>query len=160
MRIASILATASLAFVVTSVAACSSSGNAGTSSPFDGTWSCAETDVLTYTTPPGSAAQTLTGKASLLVTEATNGDITLTPTTDAGTTCALNSTASGSTATLVANQTCKSGALSFDYTQGTTTVSGSSLTSQLSFTFTGSVSDDGGAVSVGGTGITSYTCTK
>ena len=160
MRIVSIFAATAFAFVLSSLAACSSSGNAGSSSPFDGDWTCAETDVLTYTTPPGSAPQTLTGKATLLLTETTNGNITATPTTDAGTTCSLTYTTSGSTATLAANQGCTAGGLSFAYTQGTTTVNGASMTSSLEFSFTGSVTADGGAIPVGGTGTTQYSCTK
>ncbi len=163
MRIVSIIATTTFAFsfALTALAGCSSSGNTGSSSPFDGQWSCTETDTLDYTSPSGSAPQTLTGTAGLLLTEGTNGDITATSSTDAGATCPLKYTTSGSTATLIANQTCVAGGLSFAYTQGTTTVNGNAMTTSLGFSFKGSVSGgDAGAVSVVGTGTTQYTCTK
>ena len=152
MRIASCFAVAALAF--TSVAGCTSSGNAAAQSPFDGDWSCTQTDALTYSSPPGSAPESSTNPASLVVTEEVNGAFTATSSTEAGASCPLHYTASGSNATLIASQSCVSGALTFAYTEGTLAVSGSSMNATLQFTFTGSVND----VTVAGTGTTTFTC--
>ena len=74
--------------------------------------------------------------------------------TEAGASCPLHYTASGSNATLIAGQSCVSGALTFAYTEGTLAVSGSAMNATLQFTFTGSVND----VTVAGTGTTTFAC--
>jgi hypothetical protein len=157
-----ILALALASFVsLASVTGCSSGSTTTSTGPFDGQWACTVTDVLTFTTPPGSTAETNTTSPTLTIVADLVGDLTVTGLTDAGSTCPLNFTSSGSTATLEAGQTCTAG-LSLGYTKGTASVSGSALTASVSYTFSGAATpvEGGTAEAVAGTGVSSYVCTK
>jgi len=119
---------ASIVLASLSIVACSGSSSSG----WTGTWSCDVTDTLN---PAGASSSTSTWTQEWTVTQGSNGQITLTPIVDAGTPCSIVATASGSTATIQATQSCVG---SEDATYGgSATLNGSSL----AFDETGSSSD-------------------
>jgi hypothetical protein len=146
-------------FAIASVAGCTSSGNAAPASPFDGVWSCTQTDSLAYTAPPDSEPETNTNQGTLVVNEEEDGSFTALSSTEAGTSCPLTYLTSGSNGTLAPGQTCLSGALTFTYGKGTIAVTGDSMNATLAFTFSGAVGK-GGDIPVAGTGTTTFACTK
>jgi hypothetical protein len=145
---------------------CSSSGTLPTSSsPFQGTWACTVLDTLTFTTPANAQPETNHTSPVLTITVDASGSLSVKGLVDAGATCPLTFSASGSTATLAAGQTCSSGTIALTYGQGSATVSGGSLTASIAYSFTGTVVAplDGGTSgdeAVAGTGTSSYTCTS
>ena len=147
---------------IASLTACSNSTSVGDNA-FQGLWTCSKVDSLTFTTPPNSAPQSNTVSSGLDIVASVTGALSATVTLDGGTGCTFSLTSSGSTATLQAGQ-CASSGLTLAYSQGSATVSGSSLTASLSYTFSGSipVAGDGGmsTEAVAGSGTTAFTCTK
>jgi hypothetical protein len=145
---------------------CSSNGTLGaSSSPFAGTWDCTVLDTLTFTTPANAQPETNHTSPVLTITADASGNLSAKGLVDAGATCPLTFTSSGSTATLAAGQACTSGTISLTYGQGTATASGSSLTASIAYTFTGTVVaplDGGGSgnETVAGTGTSAYSCTS
>ncbi len=140
---------------------CSNGGFSAGSGPFVGSWTCTGTDALTPSKPAG--AQPVSNPTSSTRTVVDNGDGTITSTSmnDAGATCVLKSTVSGSMTTLESGQTCVSKGITLSFTSGMGSVSGTTLTVSASFTYSGSATTDGGtAVQVAGTGTTSSTCMK
>jgi len=157
MRIASIVAAAALvAASLVGSAGCTTSGDVTGAQSIDGSWTCTQADSLTYSAPPGSDPVTSSDSASLAITEQTNDSFTAVSSTDAGTSCPLSYTGSGSTATLVKGQSCVSGALTFSYSEGSLNLSGDTLNASLAFAFTGLVN----GVSVAGSGTTTFACTS
>lgn len=148
------------------LAACSNGSSGGGSNPFVGNWACTGTQNLTYTQPAGKQPVTVNESHTLAIVDNGDGTITSTSSNDAGTSCTLKSTVSGSTATLQPNQTCtNANGVVATYTSGTATVSGSTLTHSNQWTFSGTitVTPDGGQpqqVQVAGTGTGQNSCTK
>ena len=146
--------------VATALVACSNNGF-GVSDPFVGTWSCTGTDALTPSQPPGAKPVSNSTAVTRRIVDNGDGTATSTSSDDAGSTCALRSKVSGSNATLESGQSCVVAGFTLSFTSGTASVSGATLTLSASFTFSGTVTPDGGSpIQVAGTGTTSSTCMK
>ena len=153
-----------LLLLLGAISACSNS-TAPPTSAFDGEWACAVVNDLTFTTPPNSAPESNVTSPVLTIVADTSGNLTVKGLVEAGATCPLDFTSSGTTASLTAGQSCSSGTISLTYGKGSATVSGSSLTATIAYSFAGTVIAplDGGTTSsesVAGTGTSTYTCTK
>jgi hypothetical protein len=152
------LAVASLALL----AGCSSNGSSSSGSssdPFVGTYSCSNSYTLTYTTPAGAKPTTGTSSFTNVVVDDGDGTYTSTSTGDAGTSCTLKHSYSGSSSTLVNGQTCTFGGLVYTYTAGTASISGKTVTTSNQWSFTGTVDTAGQTVQVAGSGTSMGTCT-
>jgi hypothetical protein len=158
--------------VALALAACSTSSgggatnDSGASDPFVGTWDCTGTQTLNFVFEAGTmSSETSYTSATVTITDDGDGTQTSTFTTDAGATCVRKSTWSGNTATLESGQPCTFGGLTFTYTSGTSTLSGTSYMVTAALTLRGTVqyTPDGGStemIGVTGTGQTQSTCTK
>jgi hypothetical protein len=100
-----------------------------------GTWSCSYTDTYTAPFSAGGRSQTTSYTGELAITQASNGDITMTPVVDSGKPCSYVATTSGDTATLKVTQSCDPGTHG-----GVESLSGDTLT--ISETFSDVNGDD------------------
>jgi hypothetical protein len=154
-----------------------SMGCSSSSSPslFNGTWSCKQQSTLSYTSPANAPNSTHDTTLTLVISANDGDPITLdsAPTDagmlgDAGTGCSLTFDTSGSTATLAPGQTCPftfpvgSASLTgtLDFSSGTGSVSGNTLTFSSTSTFNATLKSGAVSIAYAGTDNGSSTCTR
>jgi hypothetical protein len=147
-----------------------SSGSSGDGAPppdpFVGTWDCTGTQTLNFDFESGTmSSDTSYTAATVIITDDGDGSMTATLTADAGPACTRKFTVSGGTATLESGQSCTFEGLTFTYTSGTATLSGTSyiVTTELTLSGTITVLTEGGSpdmLDVTGTGETQSTCNE
>lgn len=144
----------------------SSGGGDAAPDPFVGTWDCTGTQTLDFQFEAGTmSSDTSYTAATVTITDDGDGTVTSTLATDAGEACTRKFTVSGDTATLESGQSCTFQGLTFTYTSGTATLSGTSYVVTTSLTLDGTVTvlTEGGSpdmLDVTGTGQTQSTCNK
>ncbi len=137
--------------------------------PFAGTFSCMNSYMLTYTSPPGVPATNATLDETLLVVNNVDGTYTASDVSDAGFPCVLKYKYSGDAATLIGGQSCTytgpKATLTYSYSNGSSSASGSTVNGDYAGHFTGSVNvatDAGMTVMVPASGSLSghFVCNK
>jgi hypothetical protein len=135
----------------------------GASSSVSATYNCMDSVVLMFTMPTSLGTQMGSTTATYTVVDNHDGTITISlAAPDGGVPCTTHFSLSGTTATLLPNQTCETHSptadLHFSYTSGAVNLSSGANT--YAFAFTGTLTGDGGTVPVAGTGTDSQMCTK
>ena len=130
---------------------------------FVGTWTCTGTSSLQISQPPGQAPQSDTATSTYVVAETSPTELTITGRTDAGA-CAKRYTRAGNTASLEPGQTCTAvigtTAMTQTFTNGSAILNGDTITTTLSWDFTGTVMSGGKQIAVQGNGSSDGKCTR
>jgi hypothetical protein len=130
--------------------------------PFNGRWSCGETRTLTFATPPGMPDATAMSRFNVNSSVA-DGQLSLLTSIDAGVSCRLNFKSTGTSAELIAGQTCTtSDGITLTYKSGNASVGATGLHTSLVFDFAGAlvISDGGAPLDATGSGTTASICSR